>query len=334
VILGLSLGAFLVCEAANGNESRNSERAPPVPGQRMAPDGTGHPVLPDATRKAASTAAIVGSGINYNGGPVMAGFTPNIYLIWYGNWAQSSGTYALSNGQAQAILSYLAANIGGSGYYNTNSTYYQPSGSAKTFVLNNVMPVTQVFDNYSQGTSLSDTSIQLIVKNAINNKVPLDPNGIYFVLTSGDINKSGFGTRYCGWHTAAELSTKKGSANIKYSFVGNPFPKYPTSCAIQTTTSPNGNVAADAMASVFVHELEEAVTDPNLNAWYDSSGYENADKCAWNFGSASSTPSSYTKFGKSGGSYNITLGSDVSTTYWMIQQNWVNQGSGYCAKAY
>jgi hypothetical protein len=35
---------------------------------------------------------------------------------------------------------------------------------------------------------------------------------------------------------------------------------------------------------VIAHELEETNTDPHLNAWYDSSGAENADKCAWTFG--------------------------------------------------
>ena len=38
------------------------------------------------------------------------------------------------------------------------------------------------------------------------------------------------------------------------------------------------------MASIIAHELEEAATDPDLNAWYDSRGDENADKCAWTFG--------------------------------------------------
>jgi hypothetical protein len=38
------------------------------------------------------------------------------------------------------------------------------------------------------------------------------------------------------------------------------------------------------MVSVVAHELEEATTDPDLNAWYDSAGAENADKCAWTFG--------------------------------------------------
>jgi hypothetical protein len=41
------------------------------------------------------------------------------------------------------------------------------------------------------------------------------------------------------------------------------------------------------MASIIAHELEEAATDPDLNAWYDRRGMENADKCAWTFGSTS-----------------------------------------------
>ena len=49
-------------------------------------------------------------------------------------------------------------------------------------------------------------------------------------------------------------------------------------------TSPNGNAGADGMASIIAHELEEAATDPDLNAWYDATGAENADKCAWTFG--------------------------------------------------
>ena len=36
-----------------------------------------------------------------------------------------------------------------------------------------------------------------------------------------------------------------------------------------------------AMVSVIAHEAAEAVSDPNLNAWFDSTGQENADKCAW-----------------------------------------------------
>jgi hypothetical protein len=40
----------------------------------------------------------------------------------------------------------------------------------------------------------------------------------------------------------------------------------------------------EAEANVSGHELSEALTDPHLNAWFDSNGAENSDKCAWSFG--------------------------------------------------
>src|SRR5207244_10857611 len=65
-------------------------------------------------------------------------------------------------------------------------------------------------------------------------------------------------------------------------------PTIPTRRSSDLTPSPNSNPGADAMASIISHELEEAVTDPDLNAWYSTqSGMENADKCAWTFGSES-----------------------------------------------
>src|SRR5439155_4099334 len=107
---------------------------------------------------------------------------------------------------------------------------------------------------------------------------------------------------------------------VKYSFVGNP-DRCPSSCEAQTT-GPNGNAGADGMASIVAHELEEAVTDPLGTAWYDSSGMENADKCAWTFGSESTA--------SNGAKYNMTLG----TRKFLIQQNWVNASGGRCAKSY
>ena len=64
------------------------------------------------------------------------------------------------------------------------------------------------------------------------------------------------------------------------------------------------------------HELEESVTDPLGNAWYDAAGYENGDKCAWTFGTQQgSTPH---------GAYNQTIGSGV----YELQQEWSNLLSG------
>ena len=75
------------------------------------------------------------------------------------------------------------------------------------------------------------------------------------------------------------------------------------------------------MASVIVHELEEATTDPKFTAWYDSLGYENSDKCSWTFGTTTVLPNK--------AKYNVTLG----TKNYLIQQNWVNTApAGFCAK--
>jgi hypothetical protein len=86
--------------------------------------------------------------------------------------------------------------------------------------------------------------------------------------------------------------------------------------------SPNANVGADAMASIIAHELEESATDPDLNAWYDRRGQENADKCAWTFGAT----------------YSVANGSKANMTLnglnFLIQRNWVNASGGYCALSY
>jgi hypothetical protein len=256
-----------------------------------------------------------GYGIIYHGGKVMDGLTNNIYYIWYGNWANNTAT---------TILPDLASSIGGSPMININTTYKTSSQTISNQVgFDPVVNQTFVTDTSKYGLNLTDANIYYIVSDAIKSgKLPKDPNGVYFVLTSQEVNaSSGFCRSYCGWHTYNYIL----GTNIKYSFVGNPA-RCPSTCTGQPTKSPNNNVGADGMASVIVHELHEAITDPYLNAWYDSRGYENADKCAWNFGTRSiATNGSY---------YNVTLGS----RQFYIQQNWVNAQykgpggvlNGYC----
>jgi hypothetical protein len=270
------------------------------------PTGKGHGVVDTAVQAKASLIKR-GNGIQYHGGPLLNSPNgTNIYYIWYGNWSGNTAT---------SILTDLANNIGGSPYFNINTTYYDGSNVKVT---NRVNYLGATSDNYSQGTALSDAQIQQVVSDAITSgRLPKDTNAVYFVLTSADVNAtSGFCSQYCGWHTNGSIS----GSTIKYAFIGNP-DRCPTSCAAQTT-SPNGNAGADGMASIISHELEEAVTDPQLNAWYDLRGQENADKCAWKFGTEQTAPN--------GSKYNVTLGS----RQYLIQQNWVNASGGFCAMSF
>ena len=84
---------------------------------------------------------------------------------------------------------------------------------------------------------------------------------------------------------------------------------------------PNGSSnQADPTINVTSHEHNEAITDPRLNAWYDLAGFENGDKCAWDFGTLSGT---------NGSEYNQT----INGHHYFLQREYSNQGSA-CLQTY
>ena len=90
------------------------------------------------------------TGIFYHGGPLILG-TTNVYYIWYGNWSGNSAT---------SILQNFANNIGGSPYFNINTTYYDGSNA---HVSNSVNYAGSKTDSYSRGSSIGDADVQAIV---------------------------------------------------------------------------------------------------------------------------------------------------------------------------
>ena len=278
-------------------------------GEHFNPTGKGfgeHDPSGETARRAAAFATTSTNGINYHGGPVMLNKV-NLYYIWYGAWN-------FTNDTTKTLLTTFGSYIGGTPYFNINTTYYNASNQA---VSGQVGFVNSITDTGSQGTTLSDNAVQRVVAAALSSKaLPTDPNGVYFVLTSKEIKESsGFCTQYCAWHTHGSINGQ----DIKYGFVGNPL-QCPSACSAQTV-SPNSNVGADGMANLIAHELSESVTDPDLNAWFDTKGNENADKCAWTFGTTTKLTS--------GALYNVTFGS----LHWLIQQIWENAAGGSCKLA-
>jgi hypothetical protein len=266
---------------------------------------TTHTKAPDATPAAA--------GIIYHGGPVLgtvSGKPVHLYFIYYGKWSTSDPG-------GPGILHNFGANLGGSAYWNILTTYKEPTSG--TTIKNAMHLAGEYTDTGSEGSNLSDTTLQTVVKKAISGgHLPLDTNAIYHVLTSSEVNEtSGFCSAYCGFHNHMTVSGK----DIKYSFIGNPV--HCTSfhgvadCqgdANNITQSPNNDPGVDAMISVVAHESEEATSDPDLNAWFFATGKENGDECAYTYG---------TTFPVGNGSdANVTLGG----ANYLIQQNWIGPG--------
>src|SRR6266403_6148349 len=137
------------------------------------------------------------NGIRYHGGPVMSTAQGvNVYFIWYGNWSSPSDT------AAQSIVTDFIKNLGGSRYFNINTTYYDYGAGGPDPVRNRVNYAGSITDSYSYGAALTDNDVGNIAQNAVvSGKFPLDQNGVYFVLTSADVDEtSGLCTTYCAFH--------------------------------------------------------------------------------------------------------------------------------------
>jgi len=245
--------------------------------------------------------------IEFQNGPVLGTDANgvNVYIIWYGNWANNTAT---------DIVPDFISHLSGSPWYGITSTY---TDTANKPVTNKVTLAKQISDNYSHGASLKDADIADIVKTALTNKtLPVDQDAVYFVLTSSDVKEgvsiNSFCKLYCGWHNTGSGVAGGKTVNIRYSFVGDPS-RCLSSCAAQPT-GPNDNPGADGMVSIIAHELSEAVTDPDIaTGWrfYTTDGNENADECAWTFGTEYTTGN--------GSLANMKLG----TRDYLVQQNWV-----------
>ncbi|HJX83573.1 MAG TPA: hypothetical protein VJ723_04435 [Candidatus Angelobacter sp.] len=319
-----ALTFLFVLLAANLLLAQKVREPQPNAGEKMVPNGDGTAVsVPVSENEARPSGGVVvtGNGINYNGGPVLKGNPVPIYLIWYGNWNASGSNTAAT----VTLVEHYVNSLGGTPYELINSTYGDTTGN----VSGNVTLGGAIFDTGSQGTRLSNSKLSAIVTRSFSNGLPVDPNGVYMVLTSSDVSERGFCSSFCGFHTRQTLN----GADIKWAFVGNP-DRCPSGCEIQTTgpNSPAANVGgADGLINVLTHEQEEAISDPDLNAWFDSSGQENADKCNFNFGTTSTcaTGSLCTSAGDAAkAKFNQTFGNND----WMIQQNWINANGGACVQ--
>lgn len=283
-----------------------------------------------ASNDAATGRARTTTGISYHGGTVLQNGTKVVAIYWnvpsgstgYANLPSGTGAGSADGsliGKFLTNFSSLTDAAASKNYFNINHTYYGQSGAYITPTVS----YTAYWNTAGSGAPAPSASptdadmIALIQWGLTNGKLTYDANTLYAIFTGNGVNLGGgFGSQYCAYHTHG--STNRG--NVFYAAM--PYnQQYPSGCT-SGSASPNSDVAANSEINTLAHEIEETTTDDMGNAWYDSRGYENADKCAWTWGTTAKT--------SNGGVYN----QKANGYYFLIQQNWVNAGSGGCTTGY
>ena len=166
--------------------------------------------------------------------------------------------------------------IGGTSYFNTNTA--NAGGPAPTTA---VSYSAYVVDSSVAPKSAPTTSAVLaeVQKFVTTGEIvpPADGSGYYPVYIDSPRGNAG----YCAWHSWGSVTLPGGgSTQIQFGFFFNLTGD--TGCDPQDSSNVHSQ-GLEALANVSGHEISEVSTDPRGNAWYDRSGNENADKCAWTF---------------------------------------------------
>ena len=232
----------------------------------------------------------------YHGGPVMNG-TANVYAIF---WEPTSNVQINYN----SLIQRYFGDVNGTGLYHNNTQYNNSAGRHPS---QEHLVASWVDSGAYPESPLLDSDIQREVSHArLVNGWASSIHNIFFVFLQANENlcfdsshRQCASNYFCAYHSYFGSNTIYAAMPYAASFSCNP------------GTSPNHN-DADQTINVTSHEQMEAATDPLLNAWFDTSGSEIGDKCAWNFGPLNSSGGDVTWNGHS----------------YIVQKEWDNHLTG------
>ena len=188
-------------------------------------------------------------------------------------------------------------------------------------------------------TLLTDLGLAKEAERAVAHFAVSDLENAQFVIAQPQqSNERGFneGAGYCAWHDYTHPEFYAG-VRAGISFTNMPYVLNAGPSCGQNSVNDGAAGTLDGVTIVLGHEIEETVTDPGaeelvsmqeLGAWFDYSGYENGDKCAW-VGATGLAPASTVP-----GGLNDIRGNDGQR--YAVQSLWSNDaaaGAGYCAGA-
>lgn len=182
-------------------------------------------------------------------------------------------------------------------YTGFSNSHYAGTSDEYTGTNGQVGPVVNASSHVtdtSASTGGSNTSVILAEVCKVITNPDSSGNGYYPVYTDTPRGHAS----YCAWHSYGTCSGVRVQFAFFFNLDGD------AGCDPQDNSGLHSQGLA-ALANVSGHELSEARTDPaSPGAWYDSSGQENGDKCAWTFG--------------------VPLVTFSNGTEWKIQGEWSN----------
>ncbi len=275
-------------------------------------------IVPVHGQSKPSGSASSGSNLSYHNGPVMQ--SNNVYVIY---WVPSGATVSSSYESIinQYFTDVATDNGKKSNVYATDTQYYDLTNGNIAYneaFKASAVDLTPYPANGCTDTAtsicLSDSQIQSEIRAVMTaHGWTAGPYNFFVMLTAKGVGScSGSScafTQYCAYHGAS------GSGSNTLYYANMPYAGTNLS-ACGSQEYPNGDSAADSEINVLSHEHNETITDKSLNAWYDRRGYENGDKCAWNFGTILG--------GNAGAEWNQVIGGHD----YYLQQEWSNANSG------
>src|SRR5579864_447865 len=260
----------LSVNAQEANKNPNLKE-PPILGPHWTRDVAN--VLPSTTTP----------DMTYHGGPILPRVTVKA-IFWGSSWPTYTGDKISGLDKWYSHVGTTTGGLGSS-YFATVDEY---TDSASQRVGTAITYQGHVIDGSSVPKRVSTSAVLAEVCK----KVPSPTaNGYYPVYTDHFRGNANF----CAYHSWGTCNGVPIEFGFFFKLDGDP------GCDPQSTVTGQSQ-GLKAVANVTGHELSETRSDPKGNAWFDSSGAENGDKCAWRFG----------------GPF-VTF---LDGTHWKIQGNW------------
>jgi hypothetical protein len=246
---------------------------------------------------AALLAADTGPLIYHTNGPVMQAGVTAYAIFWVPAKLQNGGATSMT-AHYQTVQTNMLGDYAGHGIGSNNTQYYETiksinkkyiqdkGGFGGSYVDTSAYPTSGCTDSVTPGNCITDAQVQAEIKKVMGlNGWTGGLSKIFFLFTSSgegscftSASTSCAYTNYCAYHGAIS-----GTTPIVY---GNE-PYGASSLCNTAPPSPNSDPDADTAATALSHELTEAITDPQLNAWFTAQGNEIGDLCAYNYGTNS-----------------------------------------------